>query len=94
MGKLAVFRFFSLMFLVITIVFMFFTFGGLWGGSVDPTGNTAMAMMVYILPVLIFVDFLLLIYWLVRKRWKWIALPILPILCSIPYMGTLFQIRS
>lgn len=94
MGKLAVYRYFSLMFLVITVVVMFFTFAGLFGGSVDPVGNTAMAMLVYILPVLIILNFLLLIYWLARRRWKWIALPVLPILCSIPYMGTLVQLRS
>lgn len=82
------------MFLVITVVVMFFTFAGLFGGSVDPVGNTAMAMLVYILPVLIILNFLLLIYWLARRRWKWIALPVLPILCSIPYMGTLVQLRS
>lgn len=94
MGKLAVYRFFSLMFLVLTIIFMVFTFAGLWGGSVDPTGNTAIAMLVYVLPLLIFIDILLLIYWVARRKWKWIALPILPIACCIPYMGTLFQIRS
>ena len=93
MGKIAVFRYFSLMFLVITVVVMFFTFAGLLGGHVEPAGNTAMAMLVYILPVLIVLNFLLLIYWLVRRRWKWIALPLLPILVSIPYMGTLVQLR-
>jgi endonuclease/exonuclease/phosphatase family metal-dependent hydrolase len=93
MGKLAVYRYFSMMFLVITVVVMLFTFGGLFGGRVDPVGNTAMAMLVYILPVLIFMNVLLLIYWLVRRRWKWIALPIIPIICCIPYMGTLLQLR-
>ena len=94
MGKLAVYRYFSLMFLVITVVVMLFTFGGLFGGRVDPVGNTAMAMLVYILPVLIFMNVLLLIYWIVRRRWKWIALPIIPIVCCIPYMGTLLQLRT
>lgn len=93
MGKLAVYRYFSLMFLVITVVVMVFTFVGLFGGRVNPVGNTAMAMMVYILPVLILLNVLLLIYWLIRRRWKWIALPILPIVCCIPYMGTLLQLR-
>ncbi len=94
MGKLAVYRYFSLMFLIITIVVMVFTFAGLFGGSVNPTGNTAMAMLVYILPILIILNVLLLIYWCVRRKWKWIALPILPILCCIPYMGTLLQLRT
>lgn len=39
MGKLAVYRYFSLMFLVITVVVMFFTFAGLFGGSVDYGGQ-------------------------------------------------------
>ena len=91
MGKLAVYRYFSLMFLIITVLVMMATFAALLGGRVDPLGNTALAMLVYILPVLIILNFLLLIYWLVRKRWKWIAMPILPILCSIPYMGTIVQ---
>ena len=93
MGKLAVYRYFSLMFLIITVLVMMATFAALLGGRVDPLGNTALAMLVYILPVLIILNFLLLIYWLVRKRWKWIAMPILPILCSIPYMGTIVQPR-
>jgi ABC-type transport system involved in multi-copper enzyme maturation permease subunit len=94
MGKLAVYRYFSLMFLIATIVVMLFTFAGLLGGRVDPVGNTAMAMLVYILPILIILNVLLLIYWIIRRRWIYIALPIIPILCSIPYMGTLFQLRS
>lgn len=94
MGKLAVYRYFALMFLIISIVVMVFTFAGLFGGSVDPTGNTAMAMLVYILPILIVLNVLLAIYWLIRRRWKYIAIPIVPILCCIPYMGTLFQLRG
>ena len=94
MGKLAVYRYFALMFLIISIVVMVFTFAGLFGGDVDPVGNTAMAMLVYILPVLIVLNVLLTIYWLIRRRWKYIAIPIVPILCCIPYMGTLFQLRS
>lgn len=94
MGKLAVYRYFSLMFLIITIIVMVFTFAGLFGGSVNPNGNTAMAMLVYILPLLICLNAILLIYWIIRRRWKWIALPIIPILCCIPYMGTLIQLRT
>ncbi len=94
MGKLAVYRYFALMFLIISIIVMVFTFAGLFGGDVDPVGNTAMAMLVYILPVLIVLNVLLTIYWLIRRRWKYIAIPIVPIICCIPYMGTLFQLRS
>ena len=94
MGKLAVYKYFSLMFLIITVTVMIFTFIGLFGGYVDPAGNTAMAMLVYALPLLIICNVLLLIYWLVRRRWKWSIMPIVSILCCIPYTGTIFQFGS
>ena len=94
MGKLAVYRYFSMIFLIITVLVMVSTLAALFGGSVDPTGNTALAMLVYILPVLIVLNVLLLTYWLVRKKWKWAGLPVLPLLCCIPYVGTLFQPRT
>ena len=94
MGKLAVYRYFALMFLILTIVVMMFTFIGLFGGSVDPAGNTAMAMLVYVLPLLIICNVLLLIYWLVRRKWKWSIMPIVSILCCVPYVGTIFQFGS
>ena len=94
MGKLAVYRYFSMIFLIITVLVMVSTLAALFGGSVDPTGNTALAMLVYILPVLIVLNVLLLTYWLVRKKWKWTVLPALPLLCCIPYVGTLFQPRT
>ena len=94
MGKLAVYRYFALMFLIISIVVAVFTFAGLFGGRVDPMGNTAMAMLVYILPVLIGANILLVIYWIIRRKWLYMLIPIIPILCCIPYMGTLYQLRG
>lgn len=82
------------MFLILTVIVMAFTLIGLFGGSVDPTGNTAMAMLVYILPVLILCNVLLLIYWLIRRKWLWSIMPVLSILCSIPYTGTIIQFGS
>ena len=93
MGKLAAYKYFSFLLLIATIVVVGFTFFGLFGGNVSPAGNTAKAMLVYILPLLIIADFILLIFWLVRRRWHWAALPFVTILCCIPYIGTLYQIR-
>lgn len=94
MGKLAVQKYFALMFLIITIIVMLFTFAGLFGGSLDPAGNTAIAMLVYALPILLVINVLLVIYWLVRRRWIWLIMPVVTLLCSIPYMLSIFQPRG
>lgn len=94
MGKLAVYKYVAMMFLVLQLIVSAYTFMGLFGGDVNPAGNMARAMVVYILPILIVANFLLLIYWLVRKRWLIAILPLVTILCCIPYMGTLVQFGS
>jgi len=94
MGKLAVQKYFSLMMLIISFVLMIFTFVGLFGGDVQPAGNTARAMLVYALPLLIIANVVFLIYWLVRLRFHWALMPFITLLCCIPYIGTLFQLGS
>lgn len=91
MGKLAVYKYVSFLFLIATFLMTGFTFFGLFGGNVPPAGNTARAMLVYILPFLILGDILLLIYWLIRRRWHWAVIPLVTILCCIPYSGTIYQ---
>jgi endonuclease/exonuclease/phosphatase family metal-dependent hydrolase len=94
MGKLAVYKYFSFIFLITTIIVAGFTFFGLFGGNVPPAGNTARAMLVYILPLLIIANAVLLLYWLIRRRWHWAAIPLVTLLCCIPYIGTIFQFGS
>ena len=91
MGKLAVYKYFSFMFLVITLVIAIFTIFGLFGGGSNPATGTMMAMLVYILPALILGNIVMLIYWLVRRRWHWCAIPALTLLCCIPYVITFFK---
>ena len=91
MGKLAVQKYFSFMILIITLLMMIFTFVGLFGGSVNPVGNTARSLMVYALPVLIIGNAVLLLYWLIMRRWHWALIPFITLLCCIPYIGTLYQ---
>ncbi len=92
MGKLAVYRYVAMMFLVIQVVVSVFTFVALNGGDVTPVGNPARAMLVYVLPLLIVANLLLLVYWLVRRRWFYAIIPVVTFLCCIPYIGTLYQI--
>ena len=94
MGKLAVQKYFSFMMLIISFLLMIFTFVGLFGGDVQPAGNTARAMLVYALPLLIAANAVFLIYWLVRLRFHWALMPLITLLCCIPYIGTIFQIGS
>ena len=91
MGKLAVYKYFSFMFLVITLLLSAFTLFGLFGGDVTPTKNTAMAMLVYILPYLLIANVVMSVYWLIRRRWHWLAIPVVTLLCCIPYIGTIYQ---
>lgn len=83
MGKLAVYKYVAMMFLVLQLIVSAYTFLGLFGGDVNPAGNMARAMVVYILPILIIANFLLLIYWLVRKRWVYAIIPLVTLLCCI-----------
>ena len=94
MGKLAVYKYISFLLLVTTFLLSGFTFFGLFGGNVTPAGNTAQAMLVYILPLLILADLVMLAYWLIRRRWHWAVIPFVTVLCCIPYCGTLYQFRS
>ena len=91
MGKLAVQKYFSFMILIITLLMMIFTFVGLFGGNVNPAGNTARSLLVYALPVLIIGNAVLLLYWLIMRRWHWALIPFITLLCCIPYIGTLYQ---
>lgn len=92
MGRLAVYKYVFMMFLVTQIVVSVFTIVALFGGNVSPVGNSARAMLVYILPLLILISALLLIYWLARRRWFFALIPIVTIACCIPYIGTLYQL--
>lgn len=91
MGKLAVYKYFLFMFLVITLLMAVFTFFALFGGNANPAHETAMAMLVYILPILILGNLVMLLFWIIRRRWHWAAIPFVTVLCCIPYLGTLYQ---
>jgi endonuclease/exonuclease/phosphatase family metal-dependent hydrolase len=94
MGKLAVYKYTSMMFLVIQIIVSIFTFVGLFGGDSNPVSSTATAMIVFALPLLILANAILLVYWLARRRFHWAAIPFITLLCCIPYIGTIYQLRS
>ena len=91
MGKLAVYKYASFMFLVVTATLTIFTIAALFGGKANPATNHGLAMLVYVLPLLLVCNVLLLVYWLVRQRWHWAFMPLFSILSCIPYIGTIYQ---
>ena len=94
MGRLAVNKYFSFLFLVATFAVAGFTIFGLFGGNVTPAGNTARAMLVYVLPLLIALNIVTLLVWLIRRRWHWAAIPFVTLLCCIPYSMTILKFGS
>jgi len=94
MGKLAVYKYVAAMFLVAQVIATVFTLTALFGGSVSPVGNSARAMLVYLLPVFIGINVLLLLYWLIRRRWLFGSIALITLACCIPYIGTLLQPRT
>ncbi|MBR1547817.1 MAG: endonuclease/exonuclease/phosphatase family protein [Prevotella sp.] len=91
MGRLAVYKYVAMMFLVFQLVLTAFTFTGLFGGDVNPVGHSARAMLVYVLPLLIIANLLMIIYWLLRRRWILALVPVITVACCIPYLGTFLQ---
>ena len=91
MGKLAVYKYVAAMFLVVQVIVSVFTIVALFGGDVNPVGSPARAMLVYILPLFILANLLLLVYWLVRCHWFYALIPVLTLACCIPYIGTIYQ---
>ena len=85
MAKKGVIKYISFMILLISTLIAVFTIFGLLGGMVDPASGTAMAMLVYILPFLIAGNIITAAYWIIRRRWHWLAISVVPLLCSIPY---------
>ena len=94
MGRLAVMKYVSAMLLTLQVILTIFTFVALFGGNVTPVGHSARAMLVYVLPLLILGNVVMLLYWLIRRKWLFMLIPIITIACCIPYIGTMWQFRS
>ena len=92
MGKLAVYKYLSFMMLVITFLVTVFILMGIFGGYANPATNTALALTVFARPLFIIADVILLVFWLIRRRWHWAAIPGVTLLCCIPYIGTVYQL--
>ncbi|MCR4808257.1 MAG: endonuclease/exonuclease/phosphatase family protein [Prevotella sp.] len=92
MARLAVYKYLAFMMLVVTALVTVFTLAGLIGGYFAPAeGNTALAMLVYVLPLLVAANVVLIIYWVLRRKWIWGCMPVATLLLSLPYIGTFYR---
>ena len=87
-------KYVAAMFLTVQIILTIFTVVALFGGEVNPIGHSARAMLVYVLPLLILANAVMLVYWIIRRKWLYALIPIITIACCIPYIGTTWQFRS
>ena len=85
MGRLAIIKYFAAMLLTLQFVLTLFTIAALFGGDVSPVGHSARAMLVYVLPLLIVANAIMVVYWLIRRKWFYALIPIITIACCIPY---------
>lgn len=51
-------------------------------------------MLVYALPMLIIGNAFFLLYWLVMRRFHWMLMPLITLLCCIPYISTMYKFGS
>ncbi len=94
MGRLAVLKYMAAMLLTLQLVLTIFTFVALFGGNVTPVGHSARALLVYALPLLIVANVVMIVYWLIRRKWLMALVPVVTVACCVPYIGTLWQFRS
>lgn len=90
MGKKAIKHYFNTLMLGVTVILFIFTFIGLFGGDVTPVGHNVRALSTMVLPAFFILDIVALIYWGIRRSW-FVFLPVLPIVCTLKYTGTIFQ---
>lgn len=90
MGKKAVKQYINIIILVISIILLIFTIIGIYGGNVNPTGHYLRAMTTLALPFILLCNFVVLIYWAIRRSYI-AAIPVLALIVSFGYIGTIFQ---
>ena len=97
MGKLAVYKYVAMMFLVLQLIVSVFTIVaiftilGIFGGNFNPEKSHAMAMLTYALPILIIANIVILAFWLLRRRLHWAVMPAFALLFCLRYVGTIAQ---
>jgi len=90
MGKRVLIGLFDLILILVGIVFAMFAVGGFLSSYFHPAQQMELQWMGLLLPLILFVNFLLLIYWIVRKR-VWFILSLSAIGLNIPYLSAVYR---
>lgn len=90
MGKRVLLSLFDLILILVGIVFAILAVGGFSASYFHPAQHMELQWMGLLLPLILFVNFLLLIYWIVRKR-LWFFLSLSAIMLNMPYLSAVYR---
>lgn len=83
--------FFSLLMVPISFIVLGISITAYMAGGVNPNESTFITFLGLAMPVVLFANLLIFIYWIVKKRW-WAMVPAAAILLNIGYLTSIFQI--
>lgn len=83
--------FFSLLMIPISFIAAGFSIAAYMAGQINPNESTFITVIGLAMPVVLVINLLILIYWIIGKRW-WLIVPIIAILVNIGYLTSIFQV--
>ena len=90
MGKLAVYKLIYLISIITTLLIVAITITAAFCAQINPNENILIAMLGLGLPVLLIINLVLMIYWMLRRRF-WLWFPLIAILANIGYLTSIIQ---
>ena len=82
--------FFSLLMVPISFVTAGFSLIAYMAGQTDPNESIFITFIGLVIPVVLIINLLILVYWIIRKKW-WVIIPIVAILLNSGYITSIFQ---
>ncbi len=93
MGKLAVKRLAYFISIIFTFLILIFSIIANFSGKIDPNESIIYAYFAFATPIFIFINLLLLLYWIARLRY-WFILPLIGIMSLSSHITSMYQIYS
>ena len=82
--------FFSLLMVPISFVTAGFSLIAYMAGQTNPNESIFITFIGLATPVVLIINLLILVYWIIRKKW-WVIIPIVAILLNSGYITSIFQ---
>ena len=83
--------FFSLLMVPISLIAAGFSLIAYMAGQTNPNESIFITFIGLAMPVILTINLLILIYWIIKKKW-WIIIPIAAILLNSGYLASIFQV--